>query len=411
MNRIILIGNGFDKAHNLKTGYDDFINWYWTQWGEQLLKSNRYVVSDELTTIGIREGSGISGWEDIMFNYIKHSDSPKEILAWVKNHPSSCFINCKSNFFNSICKQLELGWVDIENIFYELLKSCKISSDAKVLNDELDIIKNKLINYLNIIEQDLTKEIINNNILNHFYEPINKDDITLPGREYLVNLIDQRLHFNEDMVYDLVSSYFSNQYAVHTNCSAIKRFINKYRDTSIEDIDSNEIPFSVLLPDKTMVLNFNYTSTAEKYFSKNDHIIINHIHGSLSDLNSVIFGYGDELDENYKVLLNKNDNEYLRQIKQYRYLENSNYRQLREFIESDAYQIFIMGHSCGNSDRTLLNTLFEHKNCISIKPFYHKKDDGSDNYIDIIQNISRNFNNQQIMRDRVVNKKLCMSLS
>jgi hypothetical protein len=29
MNRIILIGNGFDLAHGLKTGYRDFMNSYW----------------------------------------------------------------------------------------------------------------------------------------------------------------------------------------------------------------------------------------------------------------------------------------------------------------------------------------------------------------------------------------------
>ncbi|MCG8839007.1 hypothetical protein G1K37_11685, partial [Tenacibaculum dicentrarchi] len=27
MNRIIIIGNGFDKAHNLPTGYGDFMNY------------------------------------------------------------------------------------------------------------------------------------------------------------------------------------------------------------------------------------------------------------------------------------------------------------------------------------------------------------------------------------------------
>lgn len=31
MNRIIIIGNGFDKAHGLATGYRDFINSYWTR--------------------------------------------------------------------------------------------------------------------------------------------------------------------------------------------------------------------------------------------------------------------------------------------------------------------------------------------------------------------------------------------
>lgn len=54
-----------------------------------------------------------------------------------------------------------------------------------------------------------------------------------------------------------------------------------------------------------------------------------------------------------------------------------------------------MGHSCGNSDRTLLNALFEHKNRVSVKPFYDEKPDGTDNYIEIIQNISRNFNSMQ----------------
>lgn len=69
-----------------------------------------------------------------------------------------------------------------------------------------------------------------------------------------------------------------------------------------------------------------------------------------------------------------------------------------------------MGHSCGNSDRTLLNTLFEHKNCVSIKPYYYQKEDGSDNYMEIVQNICRNFTDMKLMRDRVVNKTLCEPL-
>ncbi len=30
MNRLIIIGNGFDLAHNLKTKYNDFISDYWS---------------------------------------------------------------------------------------------------------------------------------------------------------------------------------------------------------------------------------------------------------------------------------------------------------------------------------------------------------------------------------------------
>lgn len=100
----------------------------------------------------------------------------------------------------------------------------------------------------------------------------------------------------------------------------------------------------------------------------------------------------------------------LKEIKSVRYLETDNYRKLLEFIESDLFQIYIMGHSCGNSDRTLLNTLFEHKNCVTIKPFYHERKDGTDDYMNIVQNIMRNFNDMKMMRDRVVNKTRCQSL-
>ena len=47
MNRIILVGNGFDLAHNLRTSYKDFMDWYWGQWRIQLKKSHRRVEDDD----------------------------------------------------------------------------------------------------------------------------------------------------------------------------------------------------------------------------------------------------------------------------------------------------------------------------------------------------------------------------
>jgi len=37
MNRIILIGNGFDLAHGMKTSYGDFINDYWGEIRKEVL--------------------------------------------------------------------------------------------------------------------------------------------------------------------------------------------------------------------------------------------------------------------------------------------------------------------------------------------------------------------------------------
>jgi hypothetical protein len=128
--------------------------------------------------------------------------------------------------------------------------------------------------------------------------------------------------------------------------------------------------------------------------------------------NPIIFGYGDELDEDYQKILKNGENRLLENIKSIKYGETYNYKRLLNFIELDDYQIFVMGHSCGNSDRTLLNTLFEHKNCHSIKIFYHewqeKDKDGKeirkDDFSDIYRNITRNFTNFADLRAKVVDK-------
>ena len=112
----------------------------------------------------------------------------------------------------------------------------------------------------------------------------------------------------------------------------------------------------------------------------------------------------------YKRIEKLQDNDFLENIKSVRYHETGNYRQVLDFIESDVYQVVIMGHSCGNSDRTLLNTLFEHPNCISVKVFYRQFENGMDNYSDLIRNLSRNFNDKAAMRDKVVNKEYCVPL-
>ena len=48
MNRIVLIGNGFDLAHGLKTSYKNFIDWYWNDWGDKLLHGLNKTETDGL---------------------------------------------------------------------------------------------------------------------------------------------------------------------------------------------------------------------------------------------------------------------------------------------------------------------------------------------------------------------------
>jgi hypothetical protein len=153
--------------------------------------------------------------------------------------------------------------------------------------------------------------------------------------------------------------------------------------------------------DNFLYLNFNYTNTEKLYTYPTNKII--HIHGELDNPNNpIIFGYGDDTDEKYKLIVQKNDNRFLKNMKSIKYAETRNYKEMLNFIKLDKYQVYIMGHSCGISDKTLLKTLFEHENCLSIKVFYHKRPNGTDNHNDIICNISRNSSDGKLFREKIV---------
>lgn len=49
MNRIILVGNGFDLAHNLPTSYKNFNDWYWERVMRELMWYRKHPTKYILT--------------------------------------------------------------------------------------------------------------------------------------------------------------------------------------------------------------------------------------------------------------------------------------------------------------------------------------------------------------------------
>lgn len=169
---------------------------------------------------------------------------------------------------------------------------------------------------------------------------------------------------------------------------------------------------------ESYIVNFNYTNSPwlyhlKTYSSFSDlNTDINSIHGEVDTKGfEPVFGFGDEMDKDYESIENIDDNEYLRFFKSFQYFQNTCYDSILKFIDSEKFQICILGHSCGLSDRVMLNTIFEHKNCCSIKIYYHQKDNNTDNYLDIVKNISRHFKNKSSMRRKIVSKEISTPLT
>lgn len=411
MNRIILIGNGFDLAHGLKTSYRDFIDWYWNEWLSSLRESEKQKEGDELCRFVL---DSCLPWKDFLSRKALTKSSLNGRMFFSELKKDFSFKLESSELFSEISKSVETkGWVDIENEYYKLLnysfdrKRYK-KPNVKDLNEQINFLQDKLVQYLNSVA--IEKKIWKKHISDIIYGPIEYKDISISNIKTLIEHIIRDLTCTDSELKMKIGLYgLSN--------TDNKNLLEFRQGQSCEEslvrlkLMANKFPREFFLPNEILFLNFNYTNTTQLYLPiPKPGFEINHIHGELTNPDSVIFGYGDELDENYKNISNLNDNEYLRNFKSIKYLESDRYRKALQFMNAAPYQVFIMGHSCGNSDRTFLNTLFEHKNCVSIKPYYYKNGD-KDNYLEIVQNISRNFTDMKLMRDRVVNKTYCEPFS
>ena len=349
-NKLVIIGNGFDLAHGFKTSYNDFMLWYLNDCIEKTI--NNFSFKDLLLE-GTRQNPKMLPQKLLLIKDFTEI-ACRNNINFFKISPFLCRL---------IDKHKEYNWVDIENEYYQsLIRLYVISQNTNTtlslsdlvkqieeLNESFEFLRDKLEDYLKLVQGDeITKCYINPN-----------------GK---INLTFQK--------------YFQDFY---------------------KNDESKTIMF----------LNFNYTNTIERYIGKGEdlnHEII-YIHGKLNDSkNPVIFGFGDEIDGYYKKIEEANINDLLNNFKSFWYFKTDNYQSLLRFIDSDIFDVEILGHSCGLSDRVLLNNVFQHENCQSIKIHYHKRETGND-FFSKTQEISRHFRDKAKMRKVIVDFSKCQSMN
>jgi hypothetical protein len=358
MNRLIIVGNGFDLAHGLKTSYCDFISDYLCKVLDKYSRENTF--DDELISLRFNPRAGHSTY------FIEIPMKPVNAcrtLAMIKEKNARDQVKFASKFVEKIMEKADkYKWVDIENEFFDQLNSCRLSNsnrfnEEKVeeLNNQFAVIKKLLENYLN--GNQLDKETFKRN--------------------------------------ELINDIFQQRISGRSNKGTGEQ--------------------------KKVFLNFNYTNTLKYYLGatpnqfsdttepRGDKII--HIHGELNnDENPIVFGFGDEHNKHYLEFEDLRIDEVFRHIKSFAYFKTPNYHNLMNFLADDFFEVFIVGHSCGLSDRTMFRQIFEHKNIDSVKIYYHIRDNGTDDYEDKTISLARHFTDKANMRMKIVPKPLCSHL-
>jgi len=403
MNKLILIGNGFDLAHGLPTSYCDFINDFWENihinYKKDEYKEIVFINEDYYLDIFIWLEK-TNDYESLKANLKKcaellnHNYDRDVIYSKIGNSNSNTIFKFKNAFFLKINKLNSLqNWVDIENEYYKSLKEIAKSNSLEIQE------KKKRVNKLNK-EFEQVKNILEKYLIEKVYDKYD-----------LYNLTGDGFELRDD--YHKFESILKPISLLSDNDNLVDEFSNLEDKKEIEQFLEKEKKEEKHTP-KIHFLIFNYITTIWRYQHIKNTDNLNYIHGFINDKEHPInFGFGDEMDEDYKQIENLDENEFLEYFKSFKYANTRNYNNLLNFINSQNFQVVIMGHSCGLSDRLLLNTIFEHDYCRSIKVYYHEKYNGIekiDNYTNIIQNISRHFKDKQKMREKIVNKKFCEPL-
>jgi Bacteriophage abortive infection AbiH len=355
-NRIVIIGNGFDIACGMKTSYDDFILDY--------VKENFKMAFDMKVDNSLMLIENIYGYQKGEYPQIIDRFQKLEELE------KACTKLFKWEYTGELIKQIfkqksRLNWVDIESLYFQILIS-KIESIRKrpVLERDYSMIvqlNKQFEELLNALERYIIKTDSN------FKVPVN--DFSLMG--FITKLIKK--------------DGISNISSLHNN------------------LEFGE-------PEKILFVNFNYTKTLEKiiYSTHSDNELnLIQIHGVIENVeNPVIFGYGDDLHSRYQEIEDEDEdnNSSLNYIKTFYYSNSTNYLRLIDFILDKDYEVYVVGHSCGLSDRTLLNTIFEDSNCKLIKIFHYgdEKVKSKEDHFQKTIAVSRHCINKPMLRKRIV---------
>jgi hypothetical protein len=318
MNKIILVGNGFDISHGLETRYSEFMKNYLSK--NLKLAYHREPYDDRLINIEVagkiyddadltKYLNKFNSLRDLLNDRLIKSDFKKNLEEGTKLF----HIKTNSALLKRLLKKFDdPNWVDIESEYYQYLNELNNPLDTskygeiKKLNSDLRIISNELKIYLKDIILDFDFDDFRNN---------NKEFL-----DKMKKLIFSRILYSSGTVGA------------------------KY---------------------EALILNYNYTPTIQQYLNENPHdyphTLLN-LHGQIDD-EEVIFGFGHVESPEYNKLKNSGSDEALMGLKLFRYKDRNQYSKFVNFIESGEFEVIVLGHSCGSSDGTTLKKLFESPLC------------------------------------------------
>nr|WP_314465909.1 AbiH family protein [uncultured Clostridium sp.] len=320
MSNILVIGNGFDIAHGLKTSYSDYIKTV------KLIK-NKKITLEDLENRDIKR--------DDLFNQFR--DITKE----------NCFL---SHFIH--CNDIEDSWCGIEgeiekviNVWIDILDNVTVKGRINNWNSEMEFVMCSFSDFIQVEEE---ADIVNK-----------KSKLFKSGvyRDLVKMYINER-GINKDSLINKLKIELNN---------FIKSF-ELYLQLFVEKVTPDQyLNLSVLSPG--IIVNFNYTETHKIYklFSENDESRVKYIHGKIgSEPNNMVMGmnvFGNDYNRDFVYFMkffqriqHKSDILRVKDLFQLN-LKGSNHKPSHKQKKQHWQKVYFIGHSMSNADGDVIRLL------------------------------------------------------
>lgn len=329
---ILILGNGFDIAHGLKTSYIDFLNYC-------VEKNNKRITG--------------------MINY------------------GTTFIdNIWLRHFITTCNNYGKNWIDIEEEIYRVIL---------LLNKTLLDLSNGQIEMVFPLTFSIQKDILNfdfDQIIGYLKTCNNR--LETDKKKYTTVETNDFSH-----LYFYIENYQGLINFIYDQLRAFVEMFEKYlNDVVMCEIDSEpKYQLSLLQSSKPnimnflFVLNFNYTNTLTKLYkdtmdSRQKKSIQNfHVHGKINANNIVL---GTQFFDNKNNNIPSEFNVFRKHNQRHRYNTIEDYQSLLQIIKSrndNTKRIFhVIGHSLDKSDYVILKHIFLAHNDSIINIYYHDEE-------------------------------------
>jgi hypothetical protein len=351
---ILVLGNGFDLAHNLPTKYTDFLKF------TQVIKN--------ILTLGYKPDYLVGLNNDIKEVIKIEVGNKKDNLYDKKEEWLDLIIdNLWLKYFYKSERLLKDSWIDFENEISKVIQALEIA----LIDENRDL----------LIIKDGSK----------------KSDII-------------KVNFKQDFIFSFEGSYTADYINYERICErfltdlkklirALEMYLADYVDPIVIEVISPDI--EAYEPDK--VLCFNYTDTYKPGYEKGREIEYDFIHGTAKskntiEANNMVLGI-----DNYKTNVENDITVNLEPFKKYfQRLHRRTDSKYREWIdeirsgkeselEDKVSNLYIFGHSLDTTDKDVLRTLILCDRMQTTIFYYDEKD-----YRKKLQNMVKMIGSQEL---------------